>query len=157
MTPIQIEREKKKKFLNSYLRLIEKAKWKRSMLQQLKADSSSVRGIDYTKSGIPRGKGHISDLSGIYVRIEEHEAELNRIMQQAEHVYGLIKRAMDALNDERGAYALSLRHIRQLSWKEVSAEMGLSSQSRTKEIYVAALDRLEVPEGFNYFEGGKQE
>lgn len=148
MTPIQIEREKKKKFLNSYLRLIEKAKWKRSMLQQLKADSSSVRGIDYTKSGIPRGKNHISDLSGVYVRIEAHEEELNRTMQRAEHVYTAIKRALDALDDPRGAYALSLRHIRRLSWKEIAVDMGLASQSRTKEIYVAALDRLEIPNEF---------
>ena len=148
MTPIQCERQRKKDFLDNYLRLIEKAKWKRSMLQQLKNDSVSVRGIDYTKSGIPRGKNHISDLSGIAVRIEEHEEDLNRTMQQAEHVFIVIKKALETLNDERGAYALSLRHIRRLSWKEIAADMGLASQSRTKEIYVAALDRLEIPNEF---------
>lgn len=127
------------------------------MLQQLKADQTSLRGVDYEKSGIPRGKGFVSDLSGMFIKIECHEEELNRTMQRAEHVYSLIKRSLDDLNDPRGAYVLSLRHISRRSWKEIADALGLASESRTREIYVKALDQLNIPEGIKKMGGNEDE
>ena len=141
-------RKQKKDFLDSYRESMFRVRCKRLMLEQFREDISGVRGIDYTRSGIPRGKGHISDLSDVYVKIEKHREELNQAMQQAEHEHNLIKRTLDALNDPRGAYAISLRHISRCSWKEITGELGLSSESRAREIYINALDRLEIPEEY---------
>lgn len=126
-----------------------RARCKRMMVEQLRADYQSVRGIDYSSTGIPRGKGHTSDLSGMYARIDQHQRELDATLQQAENIFRLVKRELEALDDQRGAYVISLRHIRRLSWKEIMSEMGLASESRTREIYVNALDRLKIPVKMN--------
>lgn len=149
MTPKQCDRQRKKDFLELYHETILRARCKRLMVEQLRADYQSVRGIDYSSTGIPRGKGHTSDLSGMYARIDQHQRELDATLQQAENIFRLVKRELEALDDQRGAYVISLRHIRRLSWKEITSEMGLASESRTREIYVNSLDRFEIPEEFN--------
>lgn len=149
MTPKQCERQQKKDFLNLYRETMLRARCKRMMVEQLRADYQSVRGIDYSSTGIPRGKGHTSDLSGMYARIDQHQRELDATLQQAENIFRLVKRELEALDDQRGAYVISLRHIRRLSWKEIMSEMGLASESRTREIYVNALDRLKIPVKMN--------
>ena len=126
-----------------------RAKAKRIMLDQLREDYSSIRGIDYSNTGIPRSKGYASDLSGMYARIDEHRRELDATLQQAEKVYRLVKRVLDALDDQKGACIISMRHFARQSWKEITSEMGLASESRTREIYVNSLDRFEIPEELN--------
>lgn len=152
MTPIQCERERKKDFLELYHETMLRARCKRLMLEQLRSDYSSVRGVDYSSTGIPRSKGHTSDLSGMYARIDQHQRELDATLQQAENIFRLVKRELDALDDQKGAIIISLRHFRRLSWKEISAEMGLASSSRVREIYDVAIDRFEIPAEYKKFE-----
>ena len=156
MTPTQQSRQQKKLFLEKYHDLMLRARCKRLMVEQLRSDYSSVRGVDYSSTGIPRGRGHTSDLSGMYARIDTHQRELDATLQRTEHIFRLVKRELDALNDQRGAYVLSLRHFRRLSWKEIAAEMNLASSSRTREIYDAALDRFEIPAEFIEFGKGNE-
>lgn len=152
MTAKQCDRQRKKEFLELYHETILRARCKRLMVEQLRADYQSVRGIDYSSTGIPRGKGHTSDLSGMYSRIDQHQRELDATLQRAENIFRLVKRELEALDDPKGACIISLRHFRRLSWKEISAEMGLASSSRTREIYVNALDRFEIPTEYKKFE-----
>ena len=146
------ERQRKKDFLELYHETMLRARCKRLMVEQLRADYQSVHGIDYTSTGIPRGKGHTSDLSGMYARIDQHQRELDATLQQAENIFRLVKRELDALDDQKGAIVISLRHFRRLSWKEIATEMNLASSSRTREIYVNALDRFEIPTEYKKFE-----
>lgn len=155
MTPKQCDRQRKKDFLELYHETMLRARCKRLMIEQLRSDYSTVRGIDYSSTGIPRGKGHTSDLSGMYARIDQHQRELDATLQRAEHIFRLVKRELEALDDQRGAYVISLRHFRRLSWKEIAAEMNLASSSRTREIYDVALDRFEIPAEFKEFGKGK--
>lgn len=143
------ERQRKKDFLDRYHDLMLRARCKRLMVEQLRADYQSVRGIDYSSTGSPRSKGYASDLSGMYARIDEHRRELDATLQQAEKVYRLVKQVLDALDDQKGACIISMRHFARQSWKEITSEMGLASESRTREIYVNSLDRFEIPEEFN--------
>ena len=149
MTAKQQERQQKKEFLELYHETMLRARCKRLMVEQLRADYQSVRGIDYSMTGIPRGKGHASDLSGMYSRIDQHQRELDATLQRAEHIFRLVKRELDALDDPKGACIISMRHFARQSWKEITLEMGLASESRTREIYVNSLDRFEIPEEFN--------
>ena len=146
------ERQQKKDFLDRYHDLMLRARCKRLMVEQLRSDYTRIRGIDYSSTGIPRGKGHTSDLSGMYARIDQHQRELDATLQQAENIFRLVKRALDALDDQKGAIIISLRHFRRLSWKEIAAEMNLASSSRVREIYVNALDRFEIPAEYKKFE-----
>ncbi len=147
------ERQRKKDFLDSYHNLMLRAKAKRIMLDQFRADYSSLQGIDYEQSGLPRSRGYASDLSGLWARIDEHRRELDATLQQAERVYRLVKRELDALDDPKGACIISMRHFARQSWKEITSEIGLASESQTREIYTKSLDRLEIPE--EYKTGGK--
>ena len=148
-----MERKQKKELLESYHELMLRARARRIMLDQLREDYSSIRGIDYSSTGIPRSKGYTSDLSGMYARIDGHRRELDATLQQAEKVYRLVKESLDALEDQKGACIISLRHFSRQSWKEITAEMGLASESRTREIYTNSLDRLEIPEEYKKIKG----
>lgn len=156
MTPKQCDRQRKKEFLELYHETMLRARCKRLMVEQLRADYQSVRGIDYSSTGIPRGKGHTSDLSGMYSRIDQHQRELDATLQRAENIFRLVKRELEALDDQRGAYVISLRHFSRRSWKEICADMGLASSSRVREIYVNALDRFEIPAEFKEFGKGEK-
>ena len=145
---VSTKRERKKLFLDKYHDLMLRAKAKRIMLDQLREDYSSIRGIDYSSTGIPRSKGHTSDLSGMYARIDEHRRELDATLQQAEKVYCLVKRELEALDDPKGACIISMRHFARQSWKEITAEIGLASESQTREIYTRSIDRLEIPKEY---------
>lgn len=122
-----------------------RAKAKRIMLDQLREDYSSIRGIDYETAGLPRSRGFASDLSRMHARIDEYRRELDATLQQAERVYRLIRASLDALEDPKAACIISMRHISRRSWKEIRAEMGFSSDSRVRELYVLGLDQLEIP------------
>lgn len=154
MTAKQCDRQRKKEFLELYHETMLRARCKRLMVEQLRSDYSRVRGIDYSSTGIPRGKGHTSDLSGMYARIDQHQRELDATLQQAENIFRLVKRELDSLDNQKGACIISLRHFSRRSWKEISAEMGLASSSRTREIYDSALDRFEIPAEFKEFRKG---
>ena len=156
MSDLRGTREQKKKFLEKYHDLMLRARCKRLMVEQLRSDYSSIRGIDYSSTGIPRGKGHTSDLSGMYARIDQHQRELDATLQQAENIFRLVKRELDALDDQKGAIIISLRHFRRLSWKEIAAEMNLASSSRVREIYDVAIDRFEIPAEFKEFGKGEK-
>ena len=146
------ERQRKKDFLELYHQTMLRARCKRLMVEQLRSDYQSVRGIDYSSTGIPRGKGHTSDLSGMYSRIDQHQRELDATLQRAENIFRLVKRELEALDDPKGACIISLRHFSRRSWKEICADMGLASSSRVREIYTDALDRFEIPAEYNNFE-----
>ena len=148
MTPKQCDRQRKKDFLELYHETILRARCKRLMVEQLRSDYSTIRGIDYQSTGIPRGKGHTSDLSGMYARIDQHQRELDATLQQAENIFRLVKRELDALDDPKGACIISMRHFARQSWKEITSEIGLASESQTREIYTKSLDRLEIPEEY---------
>lgn len=156
MTAKQCDRQRKKEFLELYHETMLRARCKRLMVEQLRSDYQSVRGIDYQSNGIPRGRGQASDLSGMYAKIDQHQRELDATLQQAENIFRLVKRELDALDDQKGAIIISLRHFRRLSWKEIAAEMNLASSSRTREIYDVALDRFEIPAEFKEFGKGKK-
>ena len=142
---VNMERKRKKDFLDSYHELMLRARCKRLILEQLRDDYESIRGIDYETAGLPRSRGYASDLSGMYARIEEHRRELDATLRQAEGLLRQIQEALEALHDPRAALIISRRHIDRKSWKEIAGDVGLSSESRTREIYVKALDRLKVP------------
>ena len=152
MTAKQCDRQRKKEFLELYHETMLRARCKRMMVEQLRSDYSSVRGVDYSSTGIPRSKGHTSDLSGMYARIDQHQRELDATLQQAENIFRLVKQELDALDDQKGACIISLRHFSRRSWKEICADMGLASSSRVREIYVNALDRFEIPTEYKKFE-----
>ena len=156
MTAKQQERRRKKDFLEIYHETMLRARCKRLMVEQLRADYQSVRGIDYQSTGIPRGRGQASDLSGMYAKIDQHQRELDATLQQAENIFRLVKRALDALDDQKGAIIISLRHFRRLSWKEIAAEMNLASSSRVREIYDVTIDRFEIPAEFKEFGKGEK-
>lgn len=145
------ERQQKKDFLDRYHDLMLRARCKRLMVEQLRSDYTRIRGIDYSSTGIPRGRGQASDLSGMYAKIDQHQRELDATLQQAENIFRLVKRELDAL-DQKGAVIISLRHFSRRSWKEICADMGLASSSRVREIYVNALDRFEIPAEYKKFE-----
>ena len=148
------ERRRKKEFLEFYHETMLRARCKRMMVEQLRSDYTRIRGIDYSSTGIPRGRGQASDLSGMYARIDQHQRELDATLQQAENIFRLVKRELDALEDQNGAIIISLRHFSRRSWKEIAAEMNLASSSRTREIYDSALDRFEIPAEFKDFGKG---
>ena len=148
------ERRRKKEFLEFYHETMLRARCKRMMVEQLRSDYTRIRGIDYSSTGIPRGRGQASDLSGMYTRIDQHQRELDATLQQAENIFRLVKRELDALEDQNGAIIISLRHFSRRSWKEIAAEMNLASSSRTREIYDSALDRFEIPAEFKDFGKG---
>ena len=156
MTPKQCDRQRKKDFLELYHETMLRARCKRLMVEQLRADYQSVRGIDYSSTGIPRSRGQTSDLSGMYAKIDQHQRELDATLQQAENIFRLVKRELDALDDQKGAIIISLRHFRRLSWKEIAAEMNLASSSRVREIYDVAIDRFEIPADFEEFGKGEK-
>lgn len=150
------QRQQKKDFLDRYHDLMLRARCKRLMVEQLRADYQSVRGIDYSSTGIPRGRGQASDLSGMYARIDQHQRELDATLQRAENIFRLVKRELEALDDPKGACIISLRHFSRRSWKEICADMGLASSSRVREIYTDALDRFEIPTEFKEFGKGEK-
>ena len=139
------ERQRKKDFLDRYHDLMLRARCKRLVLDQLREDYSSIQGVECETHGHPRSRGHTSDMSGLWARIETHRRELDATLRQAEGLLRQIQEALEALHDPRAALIISRRHIDRQSWKEIAGDVGLSSESRTREIYVKALDRLKVP------------
>lgn len=88
-------------------------------------------------------KGHSqTDLSDVVIKFREEEDKLRNQIAEAIDMQHAVIDVINAQEDATEQMVLTCKYIRGMQWKEISAEIGLNSNSRPREIHGEALENL---------------
>ena len=132
--------QKKKDYLNGYIRARQRKKRLLEQIQQLRLDTMfpCLQG-----DGMPRGSSQ-SDLSDYIERRDELEEELKKEMLNAITEYENIHRAIRKMKDEEEKESLERKYLMRQSWEYIAHEMGMSRRSAIYK-HGEALENFKIP------------
>lgn len=133
--------QKKKDFLLNYQSAGRRLSALRMQLKALKNEEYSLRGINYEGGDMPKGHSQ-TDLSDVVIKFREEEDKLRTQIAEAIDMQHAVIDVINAQEDATEQMVLTCKYIRGMQWKEISAEIGLNSNSRPREIHGEALENL---------------
>ena len=132
------ENQKKKEYLNGYIKAKRKEQRILDQIQQLRMDKM-FPGIQY--SDMPGGS-NMSDLSDFVVKMEELMQELRQERLEAVNEYTKIYRDISLVEDEREQEVLTYRYLEGNCWEVICGLMELSWK-QTHRIHAQALENFK--------------
>ena len=133
--------QRKKDFLWQYQSARRRLDALRMQLKALKIEEYSLRGISYEGGDMPKGHTQ-TDLSDVLIKFREREAKLKSQIAEAVEMQNAVLDVINSQEDATEQMVLTCKYIRGMQWKEISAEIGLNSNSRPREIHGEALENL---------------
>lgn len=142
--------QKKKDFLWQYQSAGRRLDALRMQLKALNIEEYSLRGISYEGGDMPKSHTQ-TDLSDVVIKIREQKDKLRAQITEAVEIQNAVIDVINAQDDATEMMVLTCKYIRGMQWKEISAEIGLNSNSRPREIHGEALEKLKYnpPESLN--------
>ena len=146
----EAKNQKKKDFLWQYQSASRRLDALRMQLKALNIEEYSLRGISYEGGDMPKGHTQ-TDLSDVVIKIKEQKDKLRAQITEAVRIQNAVIDVINAQDDATEMMVLTCKYIRGMQWKEISAEIGLNSNSRPREIHGEALEKLHwsPPENTN--------
>lgn len=137
----EAKNQKKKEFLWQYQSASRRLDALRMQLKALNIEEYSLRGISYEGGDMPKGHTQ-TDLSDVVIKIKEQKDKLRAQITEAVGIQNAVIDVINAQDDATEMMVLTCKYIRGMQWKEISAEIGLNSNSRPREIHGEALENL---------------
>lgn len=134
-----IENEKKKEFLNSYLRAKQDVQRLEEQLKELRASKMS---IVVANDGMPKGSG-VSDLSEYAAKVDELEREIKAKRYERIQEFLKVQRAIEGMEDGQEKLLLTYRYLRGMKWEAITDEMNYSWQ-HIHRLHARALKNFKV-------------
>ena len=134
------ENEKKKKFLWSYQD--SKCKMIR-MDEQLKELEENKLSIRVMSDGMSHGSGK-SDLSGYASKHDEIERDIIRERYLSVKRFVLVRKAIEAMENEKEKNILTYRYLRDYDWDEIAKKTGYCLQWVHK-LHARGLGHFKIP------------
>lgn len=136
---LQQENEKKKEYLKSYRKAVQREQDILEEIQRLRLDKMFPTMVN---DGMPKGS-HQSDLSDYAVLLDEQIELLKKERLEKVHLYSEIESKIRQMEDDDEQRVLRLRYIKGLKWEKVAVEMKYSWQS-THKIHARALKNFRM-------------
>ena len=133
--------QRKKEFLSGYKSAQRRLEALRMQMKALKIEEYSLRGISYEGGDMPKGHNQ-TDLADVLIKFREREEKLRVQIAEAVERQNAVLDVINRQEDAKELMVLTCKYVRGMAGKEISAEMGLSSESRPREIHGEALENL---------------
>lgn len=133
------DNQKKKEYLNGYLKAKRKEQRILDQIQQLRMDKMFPR-IQY--SDMP-GSINMTDLSEFAVKMDELMEDLKRERLEAVSEYTKIYHDIRLVEDEREQEILTYRYLEGHRWEDICELMGGLSWKQTHRIHARALENFK--------------
>ena len=128
-------------FLSEYKSAQRRVKALRMQLDALKIEKYSIKGLSYEGGDMPRGHNQ-TDVADLLIKLREREAKLKRQIANAIEIQTRVVDVINRQDDALEMIVLTCKYVKGMAWKEISAEIGLNSESRPREIHGEALEKL---------------
>ena len=132
------ENEKKKEFLNSYLRAKQDVLRLEEQLEELRESKMS---LSMANDGMPHGSSK-SDLSDYAAKVDELERKITAKRYQRIQTLQNVQNAIEDMEDGQEKLLLTYRYIKGLKWEEIAVRMNYSWQ-HTHKIHANALKHFK--------------
>ena len=116
------ENEKKKEFLNSYLRAKQDVLRLEEQLEELRESKMS---LSMANDGMPHGSSK-TDLSDYAAKVDELERKITAKRYQRIQTFQNVQNAIEDMEDSQEKLLLTYRYIKGLKWEEIAVRMNYS-------------------------------
>ena len=132
------ENEKKKEFLNSYLRAKQDVLRLEEQLEELRESKMS---LSMANDGMPHGSSK-RDLSDYAAKVDELERKITAKRYQRIQTFQNVQNAIEDMEDSQEKLLLTYRYIKGMKWEEIAVQMNYSWQ-HTHKIHANALQNFK--------------
>ena len=128
-------------FLSEYRSAQRRVKALRMQMDALRIEKYSIKGLNYEGGDMPSGHNQ-QDIADLLIKIREQEAKLKSQIANSLEIQNRVVDVINLQDDALEMIVLTCKYIKGMAWKEISAEIGLNSESRSREIHGEALEKL---------------
>ncbi len=134
----------KKQYLRQGYILKQKISIQEALLKEYKANLDSLKGINYSKDKLQGGP--VQDDSIVIRKIDkiiEVEKNITRLHNELDIFQNNISLALKKINSDIEEKIIVYRYINNLSWEEISKNIGYS-KTQTYRLHEQALEKLKI-------------
>lgn len=131
-----------KEYLDRYRKAIKDIERKQRLLKELKKDSISLQGIDYTKSRVSKTRNTEADYVHRLEQVDSLERTIKKDIVKAQEIREEIAAFLNTYLDPLTAFILALRYIDGYTWDKI-ALISNYSEATVRKKYRMGLEVCE--------------